>query len=387
MRGVCLVRRRAISLWAIGAVALAVAGCGTQTSSSVSVTGTKLTIYTSQPPGTASQTTTDVLDAERLAYDQAPSHQAGKLRIDLAPPLHGAEISDNGRTAIQDKTAIAYLGELVPGTSGVSVQINNQQGLLEVSPVDTAVYLTQPSAAVSGSPGHFYPSSSTFHQTFARVVPTTAQEAKALVGEMNSLRLTKLALSSDGSPYGDSIVSEVRSDAPTAGLSVVSGAAGADAVFYAGAPGAAATKALDQAAATNPSAKLFAPSALYDDSFVAGLSPAAQRNLYVSSPGFAPTALSAAGRRFVAAFTAKYGHAPAPQAIFGYEAMTEVLYVLGQEGANADSRADMVSSFRTLKDPPKSVLGTYSIVGGDTNIAPFIFGRPVGGKLVARPPA
>ena len=328
-------------MWAIGAVALALAGCGTQTSSPVSVTGTRLTIYTSQPPGAVSQTATDVLDAERLAFDQAP-HQAGKLTIDLAPALHGAEISDNARTAIQDKTAIAYLGELVPGTSGVSVQINNQQGLLEVSPVDTAVYLTQPSAAVSGSPGTFYPSSSTYHQTFARVVPTTAQEAKALVSEMNSLRLTKLTLSSDGSPYGDSIVSEVRKDAPTAGLSVVSGGAGADAVFYAGTPGTPATKALDQAAATSPSAKLFAPSALYDNSFVAGLSPAAQRNLYVSAPGFAPSALSAAGRRFVAAFTARYGHVPAPQAIFGYEAMSALLAVLVQQGANAVSRANVV---------------------------------------------
>ncbi len=36
-----------------------------------------------------------------------------------------------------------------------------------------------------------------------------------------------------------------------------------------------------------------------------------------------------------------------------------------------------------LKNQP-SALGTYSLNGGDTNIAPFIFARPVAGKLVPR---
>jgi branched-chain amino acid transport system substrate-binding protein len=380
-----LVRRRASSLWPAGlaALALAVAGCGTQAASSGSnIAGSTLTIYASQPAGAGDQVTADTLDAEHLAFDQG-SHHVGKYSIAFQP-LHGAELSDNARTAISDKTAIAYVGELVPGTSGVSVQINNEEGLLEVSPLDTSIYLTQATSAVPGAPASYYPSRSTNHATFARVVPNAAQEARAQVAEMRSLGLTRLYISSDGSPYGASLAQLVRQDASSQGLTPTSSEDGADAVFYAGMPGPTAAKAIDQAATSSPSARLFVPSALYDQGFVAGLSTAAQKQLYISSPGFASQDLPASARQFETQFQSAYGHPPAPQAIFGYEAVSALLAVLKQAGANAGNRALIVSDFRALKDR-QSVLGTYSIVGGDTNIAPFIFGRPQGGKLVARP--
>jgi branched-chain amino acid transport system substrate-binding protein len=203
---------------------------------------------------------------------------------------------------------------------------------------------------------------------------------------MHSLGLSKLYVSDDGSTYGASVALEVRQDAPSHGLTVLSSPAGADAAFYGALPGPTATRAIDQIASTSPSADLFVPSALYDQPFVTGLSSGAQSKLYISSPGFAPKDLPALGRQFVSAFTSAYGHTPAPQAIFGYEAMSALLAVLQAEGASAGNRADVVSAFRSLKNR-QSALGTYSIVGGDTNIAPFIFARPVGGKLVARPAA
>ncbi len=384
MRGAGLGWRRAVSLGAsLAALTLTVAGCGTQAASSGStISGSTLTIYASQPAGPGDQSTSDTLDAERLAF-QGSGGKVGNFKVNLVV-LHGAELSDNARTAIQDKTAIAYLGELSPGTSGVSVQINNQLGLLQVSPLDTAIYLTQPTAAVPGAPTSYYPLHSTYHDTFARVAPTGAQEAKAVVAEMHSLRRTRLYVSSDGSPYGASLAQQVRQDAPSQGLSLVSAAADADAVFVGARPSSSATRALDQAAASSPRARLFVGSALYDEAFVAGLSRSAQSNLYISSPGFATTDLSASARQFVARFTAAYRHAPAPQAIFGYEAVSALLAVLAQAGPNAANRGDVVKDFRTLKDR-QSPLGTYSIVGGDTSIAPFIFARPVGGQLVARP--
>ncbi len=373
-------RPRAAWLGAILAV-IALAGCSTtQGGSSVSVTGQTLAIYASQPPGGAGgQTAVDVLDAEHLAFQRNGS-TIGKFHLQFFK-LHGAELSDNARTAIQNKSAIGYLGELQPGTSQLSLQITNELDLLQVSPTDTAVYLTQPTAAVSGAPSTYYPSRSNYHETFARVVPTTAQEAKAVVAEMQTLHLSKLYVASDGSPYGASIALEVRQDAPSHGLTLVSGAAAADAVFYGGSPGSAARTALDQAATQSPSAKLFAPSALYDDTFVAGLSAAVQKNLYVSSPGFAPSTLTAAGRQFLLAFRSMFGHVPAPEAIFGYEAMSALLAVLKEAGSNANNRAVVVADFRSLHDR-QSVLGTYSITGGDTSIAPFVFASPHAGRLV-----
>ena len=76
-------------------------------------------------------------------------------------------------------------------------------------------------------------------------------------------------------------------------------------------------------------------------------------------------------------------HAPQPQAVFGYAAMQALLAGLKQAGANANSRADVTNDVLGLKNQ-SSALGTYSLNGGDTNIAPFIFARPVAGKLVPR---
>jgi branched-chain amino acid transport system substrate-binding protein len=362
--------------------ALALAGCSSSSSNSaVTVSGNTLSIYASLPPGAPTAVDTDVLDAEKLALTQAGS-KSGKYTLRLQV-VHGAKVSDDARAAVSNKTAIAYLGEIQPGTSGASAQINNELGLLQISPIDTAIYLTQPTAAVPGSPKHWFPGHKTFGDTFARMVPNSAKEAKAIVAEMKTLGLTKLYVSSDASSYGKSVALEIRQDAPSGGLSIVSSAAAADAVFYAGAPDQAATKAIDAAAAASPSAKLFVPSAFYDDTWVAGLSAAAQKHVYVSSPGFMPSAYQGTGAAFVSAFKQAFHHSPQPQAVFGYAAMQALLAGLKQAGANADSRADVTNDVLGLKNQ-SSAVGTYSLDGGDTNIAPFIFARPVAGKLVPR---
>ena len=382
MRWVGLSTRR-FGLPAACLAAVALAGCTTNSTNSTAVVvkGNTLTIYATQPPGADTAVDADVLDAEKLALRQAGS-KSGKYTLALKV-LHDAEVSADARAAVSDNTAIAYLGEIEPGTSGASVQITNQLGLLQLSPTDTAVYLTQPTAAVPGSPAHWYPDHKNFGLTFARLVPNSTKETHAIVAEMKRLQLTKLYVASGSGSYGKSLAIEIRQDAPSAGLSIVASAAGADAVFYAGAPDQAATKAVDAAAAASPAAKLFVPSAFYDDTWVAGLSAAAQKQLYVSSPGFMPGSYQGRGAAFVSAFKQAYGHQPQPQAVFGYATMQALLAGLKQAGGNADSRADVTVDVLGLKNQ-SSALGTYSLDGGDTNIAPFIFARPVAGKLVPR---
>jgi branched-chain amino acid transport system substrate-binding protein len=394
MRSRVLARSRGVSLGACLA-AIALAGCGTARggNSAVTVSGSTLTVYAGQPPGgSGGQAATDMLDAEQLALTQAGGH-SGKFRVKLVK-LHGAELSDNARTAVQDKTTIAYLGELQPGTSQIAVEILNQQGVLVVSPADTADYLTQSTPAVPGSPTKFYPSRSTYHETFARVVPNSAAEAKAQVQQMRAQGVTKLYVADDGQPYGATLALEVEQAARQAGVAVVSGPAteaaarssAADAMFYgatddSGSAGKAAGSLLGGVAASLPNIKLFVPSGLSDSSFVTGLTPAAQQQLTVSSPGFRRRDLPAAGQQFVTAFTSAYGHQPAAEAVFGYEAMSALLSVITSAGASASSRATVVQSFRSISDR-HSVIGTYSINGGDPNIAPFVFSHVRGGQLI-----
>lgn len=393
--------RSALAGLGAAVLALALAGCGTASNTSsnsaaATVPGSVLDIVASLPPGdSGGQVARDVLDAEKLAY----SRSGGKvgsftLRLVIA---HGGEISADARQAVADTQAIAYLGEIQPGTSGISLQITNELGMLQVSPTDTAAYLTQRASGVPDAPGHFYPASSTYGRTFARMVPSSAAEASALVSRMQSEKLTSVAVEHDSSAYGVSLAHALSADARHAGMTATSAgsgsgsgsapgaAASAGAIFYAGEPGPAATHALDAAASGDPHAKLFAPSALYDDTFVHGLSGAAQHALTVSAPGIPHGSLDAVGQAFVNDFTRRYHHQPAPQAIFGYEAMRALIATLQKAGAHAAARTIIVDDFRSLRRPAaQSALGAYSLHGGDTSFRSFVFARVANGALVVR---
>jgi branched-chain amino acid transport system substrate-binding protein len=370
-------RRCACRVLAGGALIAGVTGCAAASSSSVTVAGRTLTIYASVAPGGSSQAA-DVFAAEQLALRQSGS-QLGNLTVRLAR-VQGRKISDSARTAIQDTSAIAYLGEIAPGDSANSIGITNSQDLLQVSPTDTAVALTQATPAVPDSPGVYYESLKSYGRTFARVVPTTALEARALVSEMGSLKISRLYVSDDGSDYGRALAREVKDDLGSA-IALASSEAGADGIFYAGSSPAAAASVLGRAAASNPAMKLLVPSALADQTFVSTLSPAAQRVLYATEPGFYKD-LPPAGQKFQTDFQAAFGHAPAPQAIFGYEAMASVLAVLRKAGSDATDRGTVVRDYFAVKNR-QSVLGTYSISSsGDTSLDTFTANRVRGGRLV-----
>jgi branched-chain amino acid transport system substrate-binding protein len=375
-----LVRRRALSVCVCGAVAAVIAGC-TAPAANKTVSGGTLTVYAGVPPGGAGgQQAQDVLAAEQLAFHQAGS-KLGNFRLQFVR-LDGKLASDNARTAIQDDNAIAYLGEVIPGLSADSLGITNAQDILQVSPTDTALALTQVSPAVSRSPNRYYESLSSNGRTFARVVPTTSLEAKAQVQEMQAMNVSKLYVADDGTQYGAAAAQAVKTDAKAASISLVPSANGADAVYYGASAQGPAARLFNSTASSDPNVKLFAPSALGNSAFAALLSTGV-RHAYVSIPGFLPSGLPASAKtQFVRPFVAAYHHQPAPQAIFGYEAMSALRSVLTKAGTSANDRQTVVHDFFAIKDR-NSVLGSYSIdANGDTNIAPFVFSRIVRGKLV-----
>lgn len=355
----------------------------------MTVSGGGLTIYASLPPGPGSQEQ-DIADAERLALQQAGA-SLGRFTIRLVQL--GQKPSDNARTAIQDTSAIAYLGELDPGASADSMGITNDQDLLQVSPSDTAISLTQSSPVVSGAPDNYYEELKTYGRTFVRVVPSAAVEAKVLASEMRALRVNKLYVADDGSDYGKAVAYAVEQAAGGEGISASQGAAsqsafsasGADAFFDGAstASGARAASLFEQVSSADPGAKLFAPSALADGTFASSLPSSPKLDLYVSEPGFLQGGLSSSAKRqFLSPFEAAYGHAPQPQAIFGYEAMSALLAVLREAGTQANNRATVVRDFFAIRNRP-SVLGTYSMnPDGDTSIAPFVISRLERGQLV-----
>jgi branched-chain amino acid transport system substrate-binding protein len=373
-----LARGRAACACAL--LAAGIAGCTANGAgnSTVTVSGKTLTIYLSNASTGEPQVAQDVLNAERLAFS-APNNSVPGYTVRLVD-VHGRSISAQARQVIQDTSAIAYIGEVVPHSSSASLGITNALDVLQVSPTDNAVELTQATPAVLGAPGIYYEALGTYGRTFARLVPTSALEAKAQVQEMQALGVTKLYVADDGGPYGAAIAAAIKRDVGAA-ITVTSSQAGADGVFYGGSSIASAARFFASAAAANPSAKLFGPSALDDPSLTAQLAGTV-RNLYISAPGFLKASLTSAGSNFVSAFTAAYGHAPAVQAIFGYEAMAAVLAVLREAGSQANNRSVVVRDFQLLKNR-QSVLGTYSMDGnGDTSLTSFVFSRLEHGSLV-----
>jgi ABC-type branched-subunit amino acid transport system substrate-binding protein len=372
-----LARGRAGCAWAL--LAVAIAGCTSNGSgsSAVTVTGKTLTIYLSDAPTSQPLLARDVLAAEQLAFKQGQPTLDGYT---VQTKVVSGKISDQARTVIQDKTAIAYLGEVIPGSSADSLGITNALDLLQVSPTDNALELTQASPVVSGSPDRYYESKSSYNQTFARLVATSAHEARALVQEMRTRGVTKLYVTNDGGSYGAAIANVVKQDA-AGSISVVGSLSGADGAFYGGSSPPAGARFFNKAALSSPTMKLFGPSALDGPSLPDNLTPAAH-NVFISAPGFLKQNLTPAGSKFVTDFTAAYGHTPVSQAIFGYEAMSAVLAVLRKAGTAANNRSTVVSDFLSLKNR-QSVLGTYSMsASGDISIAPFVFSRIQQGKLV-----
>ena len=376
--------RRALVTASVACLAaLAVAGCAQNGSSSsaVTVSGKTLSIYVSEPSNLASDPVAqDVVDAEKLAFSQHHGDvTAYKLEI---VPREESAISQNARDAIQDPTAIAYLGEIAPGSSDETVGITNTLDLLEVSPTDTALELSQSTPAVSGAPQTYFESWSSYGRTFARVVPNAADEAKAQVAEMKALGVTRLHVANDGSDYGMAIADAVSSDAQAAGLTLeASVGEEVNGYFYGAQSPSAAAKFFNHIASMAPTAKLFGSSSLNSAAFTSAISSSAH-NLYVSIPGFVPKDLPAEGKAFVTAFKAAYHHTPNTEAIFGYAAMSAVLGVLQSAGSGANDRNTVIKDFLAQRNVP-SALGTYSIdKAGNTNLDAFVFARMRNGKLV-----
>lgn len=368
------------------AAACVIAGCSTTGSSSssnstVKVTGGTLTIYVSDPQAVRTNPALqDAVDAAHLAFKQQSSEVKDyKLRLEV---VKRGKVSDIARYAIQDTSSIAYIGELQPGFSDQTVGITNALDLLQVSPTDTALELGQATPAVADSPHHYFESWSTYHRTFARVVPNSAQEATALVAEMHALGVRTLWVENDRSDYGRALGAAVEVDAHAAQISVSSSESNADAIFYASDSPATAAAYFTKAATSNHSAKLFGPSALDSPAFTAHVSPAVGSRLYVTIPGSMPSAQNAQAQTFASAFQAKYGHAPSTQAPFGYEAMSALLSVLQQAGRGANDRTTVVKDFLKLKNR-HSVLGTYTINpgSGNTSLDAFVVARLNNGTL------
>jgi branched-chain amino acid transport system substrate-binding protein len=390
--------------------ALAAAGCGGgETQPDPPLRGTTLAVYSSLPlRGPLRGIAVDMLDAERLALARAGS-RAGHYRVrlvalDASTPGIGrsdpAQISQNARRAARDPHAIAYLGELATGSSAISIPLLNEAGILEVSPLDTAMALTTASLAVAGSPERYYPKLKDVGRTFARVVPSDRTQVEALLAYMRRDGVRRLAILTDEDPSGRALATNLRAKARAAGVAVVAReeidvharqhddaiarvlAARADAALDATGARVGAARLWRELVAATPVLQLYAPSSLADPSFVAGLGSAAAA-AHITQPVLDTGAGSVDARRFDHVFALRYDRRPATEARYAYEAMRSVLAAIRQAepgGGDVTRRAVVDAYFHTRT--AGGVLGPYAIDAfGDTSLDRWGAFRVNGGEL------
>ncbi|MCW3066891.1 MAG: Extracellular ligand-binding receptor, partial [Solirubrobacterales bacterium] len=276
---------------------LPLAGCGGNARGG-SVPGNTLTIYASAPlTGVDRAMGQDIVGGEKLALAEsggtADRFAINFSLLDSADPKKGVwtapTVAANARIAAQDKGTIAYLGEVEPSASAVSVIFLNEAQTLQVSPTDTFAGLTEPQADTAGEPEKFYPAG---ERTFARMVPGDDQQAQALLGWMRALGATRLAVVNDNALYGRGLTSEITSEARRAGVTIVGKplvapvadpakiapqvvALHPDAVFYGGAPTDRPEGLWNALARQMPRVQIFAPGALATPAVAAAAGPAA----------------------------------------------------------------------------------------------------------------
>jgi branched-chain amino acid transport system substrate-binding protein len=406
-------RRRIGAIAAVAAVALGVpvlAACGGSGSSSGSSesgsTGsTTLTIYSSLPlQGPSRAQSVSIVNAQKLALKEVGG-RIGPFTIKFASlddstaeagRWDPGQTSANARRAAQDRTTIAYLGESSSGASAISIPIMNAVGVLQVSPLATAVGLTRGEGAVKGEPDKYYPSAK---RNFGRVLPADDAQAEAQVAYQRATGCSRVFLLDDRELFGKSLAAAYEPLAREAGLTLVGSESidrdaasyrslaaeireeGADCVFFAGGVESNAVRLFRDLHAGHPRARLFGPHALVTSTFARALGEGAARVTHLTSPALAPRLYPAAGRRFFRDYKRTYGHDPEPAAIFGYEAMSVALQAIRDAAERGNDRQAVIDAFFRIKDR-RSVLGRYSIEGtGDTTLRTYAAWRVRDGRL------
>ncbi len=421
--------RRVSRAWLALVLALVLAGCGGSGAvqgGNDTYSATTLTVYSDLPLlGPDGAQMAAIVDGEILALHDHGGH-VGKLHVSLASlndypdpsvsdpllpdRLRSApnQIGQSAHAASSDLSTVAYIGDYDSNATWISLTLNNQNDILQLSPGSSYIGFTDPNAVdLVGDPGVFYPYGK---RTFARLVPSDAAEAAATVSWLRSLRVRRLDLLADNSdpPY-DAVISElVAADARSAGITVAGNHRGVDtaaltrpgaystlagsvaaehpdAVLLGGVPNAGAQALWRELHEALPQAKLFAPSTLATPAFLGGLGPAASAT-YVTSPILEPGQYPPAARRVFAEYQGLFNRAPSAYVLYGYDAMNDILLAIKKAGASAANRPTLLHAFFSL-GRIAGTIGDYTInANGDTSLARFDGYRvsPAGQLVLAR---
>jgi branched-chain amino acid transport system substrate-binding protein len=409
---------RWLGLAAVLAAGTALAGCagGAPSSDVAEATGGQLAIYSSLPlQGPLASISRQIVGGEKLALADAQG-RAGRFKIgyvslDDANPQSGEWSPDvtstNAKTAAQDPSTIAYIGDFNSAATAISLPLTNAAGIPQVSPSSPYEGLTRALDAGQDEPGRFYLSGK---RTFARLQPGDTVQAAAQAKLMGSLGVHRLYVLDDQDPFEIPLADLAASDATGAGISLAGhdsiatnvGAAYSgeiekilekkpQALFFAGGAGAgtvALWRALHRA---DPRLLLLGTSSLDGEAFTSKIGVSAEAVTYLTTPVLPVGLYPDSARRVSRAYTKRLGGEAGPYVLYGYEAMTLVLDAIRAAGVHGDDRAAVIKGLFAVRER-NSVLGSYAIeANGETTLARYgvervRHGRPVFDRAIELSP-
>ena len=377
------------------------AGCSSGRSSrpGVAVIGDRLTVVSSAPLSGALQSSGSALiNGERLALSDAGG-MVGPLTVGLAAlnSVQGdgdlpsvPQVASNARIAIQDGTAIAYIGDYDSASTAISLPLTNQGGILQMSTDDGYSGFTSDRYAADGEPQRFYPSG---RPNFGRLFPNELLEARAQAKLQRQQGCKASFIITDASTFGGSqrqalaeqlqqekikVAGSASLDAtPQGGRSAAEKAlrSGAQCIYYGGPGDPLGASILNRINAGGAGRQLFAGRRSATTSLTARLNSAAQKAILIASP-------EASSKAFEARYRARFGSSPGAAGLYGYEAMAVILDSIKRAGVNGRNRDSVINAFRETRRR-RSVLGTYSVsASGESSLRRFTVWTVHAGRLV-----
>ncbi|MEA2308824.1 MAG: branched-chain amino acid transport system substrate-binding protein [Thermoleophilaceae bacterium] len=397
----------------IAALTVGVSACGSSSKSSggatAKISGTSLTIYSSLPEqGASGDQATAIENGAKLAVKNR-SGKIGKYSISYKPlddSLASTGAADEGkgaqnaRTAVQDKSAIGYIGEYNSGISKVTIPILNQAGITQISPANTYVGLTSTAPGHEpGEPDKYYP---TKKRTYARVVPKDTIQAAAMVTAAKEDGCKTIHVFNSKTTYSAGLARNIGLAAPKVGGLTIEGndaydpkapnyrsiASGvkADCVLETGEIEQNGVQLMKDVAAADKGVKLYGADGICLNASAdptKGIPTTLAGQFKCTIATLDPKTFGPEGKKFFADYAKVYKTgSPDPYAIYGYEAMSLMLDSIQKASASGSlTRQGVTDAVFSTKDR-NSVLGKYSIdKNGDTTLTDYGLYKIVGKTL------
>jgi branched-chain amino acid transport system substrate-binding protein len=404
----CRVVRAALALLALAGLALGLVGCGgVAVSGAESAIGSQLTIYSSLPlQGPSGAISEEIVNGEKLALAEQGGRvgpfKVNYVSLDDSSPSSGqwdpSVTATDAKTAAQETSTIAYLGDYNSAATAISLPLINAAGILQVSPASPYVGLTSSLDAGQDEPERFYPSG---RRTFGRLLAGDPLEAAAQVQLMQALGVGKVYVLDDQDPFEIPLAEIVAEDAERAGITVAAHdslattagsvftgevekivKSGAHAVFLAGGTGGGTVALWRRLNEADPDLWLLGSSTMVNEQFTAEIGSAAAARTLLTTPLLPLGLYPRSAQRVLIDFRRTFGVGAGPEALYGYEAMSVVLDAIRRAGSRGDERQAVIDEFFATKNR-NSVIGRYSIEpDGETTLSRYAVDRVVAGHPV-----